>query len=388
MEQLVEILGRNPLDRLVLRDQPLLDHLHRDAHRRGAGALRATRLQHEQLAALEGELDVLNVLEMLLELRGDAGELLEYLGETPTIHLGDGLRGARPGDHVFSLGVQEEIPVQGVLPAAAVARERDAGAAVVPHVAVDHRHHVHRGTEGVGNAVDFAVIHGPAGVPAAEHGLDGAPELALRILGERDAAPRLDDGLELVHQGLEVVGRQIDVALDAAPHLHLVENFRERLLAQLEDDIAVHLHEAPVRVVGEARVLRSLHQPLHGVVVQAEVEDRFHHPRHRHRRARAHRHEQGVPAVAELLPRGPLQLLQVPGDLFAQRVREIPGFNVGEAQLGGEGEAGRHRQAQIRHFGEPRALAAQDVAHRGRAVRAAGAERVDEALDGRQSATE
>jgi hypothetical protein len=39
-----------------------------DLHRRRAGALAVARLQHEQLAALDGELDVLHVLVVLLEL--------------------------------------------------------------------------------------------------------------------------------------------------------------------------------------------------------------------------------------------------------------------------------------------------------------------------------
>ena len=175
MEQLVQVLGRDTLDRLVLRDQTLLDQLHGDTHGRRAGALRAARLQHVQLAALERELDVLHVPEVLLQPRGDARELFEDLGEPPAIHLRDRLWRARAGDDVLALGVHEEIAVQDVLPAAAISCEGDAGAAVVAHVAVHHRHHVHRGAERVGNAVDLAVIHGAARVPAAEHGFDGAP---------------------------------------------------------------------------------------------------------------------------------------------------------------------------------------------------------------------
>jgi hypothetical protein len=44
---------------------------HGDLHRRRAGALAGARLQHEQLALLDGELDVLHVLVVLLELRLD-----------------------------------------------------------------------------------------------------------------------------------------------------------------------------------------------------------------------------------------------------------------------------------------------------------------------------
>ena len=75
------------------------------------------------------------------------------------------------------------------------------------------------------------------------------------------------------------------------------------------------------------------------------------------------------------------------GDLLAERVRQVAGLDVGEAQFGGKGEAGRDGEAEVGHLGEAGALPPQDVAHRRRAVRAARPEGVDEALDGRQRST-
>src|SRR5207247_9079222 len=56
---------------------------------------------------------------------------------------------------------------------------------------------------------------------------------------------------------------------------------------------------------------------------------------------------------------------------------------VGDAELGGDGEPGRDGKAQVRHFGEAGPLAAQDVAHRRRAVGAAVAERIHPPLERR-----
>jgi hypothetical protein len=46
---------------------------------------------------------------------------------------------------------------------------------------------------------------------------------------------------------------------------------RQRLLEQVPvdavDDLAVHLDQPPVRVVGEARIAGALCEPAHGVVV-------------------------------------------------------------------------------------------------------------------------
>ena len=52
---------------LVHLDQALVDHVDRDAERRLGGALADARLQHPQLAALDGELDVAHVAVVALE---------------------------------------------------------------------------------------------------------------------------------------------------------------------------------------------------------------------------------------------------------------------------------------------------------------------------------
>ena len=65
-------------------------------------------------------------------------------------------------------------------------------------------------------------------------------------------------------------------------------------------------------------------------------------------------------------------------DLLLEAVRQLAAVGVvGGADLGGDGEARRHRQAEARHLGEVGALAAQQVLHVGRAVGLAGAEQVD-----------
>ena len=62
--------------------------------------------------------------------------------------------------------------------------------------------------------------------------------------------------------------------------------------------------------------------------------------------------------------------LEAVGQLAALRV-------VGVADLGGDGEAGRHGQAEARHLGEIGALAAEQLRHVGTAVDIAGGEGVD-----------
>ena len=66
-QQLVELLGLDAHERLVRADEPLGDHLDGDADGRQAGALAVARLQHVQAAALDRELEVLHVAQLVLE---------------------------------------------------------------------------------------------------------------------------------------------------------------------------------------------------------------------------------------------------------------------------------------------------------------------------------
>ena len=76
VQQLVELLGVDAHDGLLLGDEALLLHLDGDVQRGGGGALAHAGLQHVQLALLDGELDVAHVAEVVLE---DDEDLLELL---------------------------------------------------------------------------------------------------------------------------------------------------------------------------------------------------------------------------------------------------------------------------------------------------------------------
>src|SRR5712671_499325 len=70
-------------------------------------------------------------------------------------------------------------------------------------------------------------------------------------------------------------------------------------------------------------------------------------------------------------------------DFSAQRGGEGTLLEIGDAQLGGDREAGRNGQTQIGHLGEAGAFAPEDVAHGCRAIRVAIAEEVDVSFDRR-----
>ena len=145
-QQLVDVGGLDPGDRLFLGDRAFVHHVDRDPHGGGRGPLGRARLEHVEPAALDRELEVLDVAVVLLELLPDALELGVDRGHVGR-HLGDLRRGPDAGHDVLALGVGQVLAVEDLLAGVRVARERDARARVVAHVAEDHRHDVDRGPE-------------------------------------------------------------------------------------------------------------------------------------------------------------------------------------------------------------------------------------------------
>jgi hypothetical protein len=206
---------------------------------------------------------------------------------------------------------------------------------------------------------------------------DGAPQLVLRVLREGPAQFALDHGLVVGDDLLPVGGCQVGVDGDAQTVLVVVQNLFEIVVAQAQHHVGIHGDEAAVAVEGEAAVARQFRQPLDRLVVEAQIQDGVHHPRHRGPRARAHRDQQRVGRVAERLADDALDLLQARGD-FGGQVGGI-GLAVGivvDAGLGGDREARRDRQSQRGHLGEVGPLAAEQVLHRRIAVGGPAAEAV------------
>ena len=359
VQQLVELRGLDAEHGFALVDQPFVHHLDRHAQRGRGGALADACLQHEQPALLDGELGVAHVVVVAFEQLHHAQQLLVRLGEF-VVHRLERLGDANTGHDVFALRVPQEVAVWLVLTRRRITRERHTGTRVVALVAEHHRLHVDRGSQVVGDALELAVVARALAVPRLEHGFDRVAQLLERVVGEVDPRVLAHDALEGGHEPREIVGAELGVDGETLRLHQIVQRVLEHVAGHVEHDLAEHLHEAPVGVVREALVAGLLREAAHGVVVEAEVEDGVHHPGHRERRARTHRHEQRIGCGAELFAH--LRLERVTGgrDLVHQpgRERVAPG-HVRVAGLGGDGEAGRNGQAEVGHLGEVRALAAE-----------------------------
>ena len=131
-----------------------------------------------------------------------------------------------------------------------------------------------------------------------------------------------------------------------------------------QHDIAVHLDEATVAVIGEACISACRSQAFHAFVVQAEVQHRVHHARHRNSRAGAHGDQQRVGPVAELGADRRLDMRHTgfyrPGELFRIRMTMLV---VMGADFRRDRETRRHRQADARHLRQVGTLAPQQLTH-------------------------
>ena len=189
--------------------------------------------------------------------------------------------------------------------------------------------------------------------------------------------------LELAGQRAQVVGGQLGVLLDAAGVLGRLERLVETFALHVHDDPPEHLDEAPIGVPAEPLVAGQGDQAVERLLVEAQVEDGVHHPGHGELGARADRDEERVGGVAEALAGRALDLVDRLEDVVPEPVGQLlAGREVVVAGLGRDGEAGRDREAGVGHLGEARALAAEQVAHRGVALGPAVAPREDVALGG------
>ena len=376
MQQLVEGGRIDPADGLVATDDPLGRQIDGDLQGRLAGALAVTGLQHPEAALFDRELDVLHVAIVGLELADDPDEFGEHrrhrllhrqgrLAHLLAARPGQGLGRTDAGDDVLALGVDQEFAVQPGLAGRRIAGEGHAGGRGLAHIAEHHRLDVDGGAPALGDVMHAAIEFGAFVHPAVEHRRDRAPQLVLRILREGMAQPVLDHSLVFGDDLFPVAGAQVGVDGDAETVLVVVQDLLEVVMAQTQHDVRIHGDEAAIAVEGEAAVAGQGGQALDGFIVEAEIQDRVHHPGHRGAGPGANADQQGVGGVPEGLAGDLLDLLQSRPDLSGQGVGiGLALAEIVDAGLGGDGEARRHRQAQRGHLGEVGPLATEKVLHR------------------------
>ena len=317
--QLGQLRSGHAAHGLVHVDEIFFDQLGRDAESSASGAFADAGLQHPQLPAFDGELDVAQVAVVLLEGVHDVHEFGVRTRLEP-LEVRQGQRVADAGDDILTLGRLKVVAVHAAGAGGRVAGERHAGAGVLAGVAEDHRLHVDRGAQVAGDALLAAVQLGARGVPGTEHRLDRTEQLFAGVLREV-CTVRGHDLLVAQDQSLERLRGNLDVGLDAGLDHHLVQGVGEQVAVEVQDGLSEHLDQPPVGVPRETFVARLLGQAVHGLVVEPDVQDRLHHPGHRELRPGPHRQQQGIGGVAQRAAHLVFEGVQARPDLVEQLTR-------------------------------------------------------------------
>ncbi len=209
--------------------------------------------------------------------------------------------------------------------------------------------------------VQLAVGDRPGIHPRIQDRRDRPPELITRILRKRRLKRLFHQRLVFADNLLPVFGGQVGILRRAALFAFNLQDRFKVVMVDAENDIAIHLDEAAIGIIGEALPGR-LCQGSDRLVVEAEIENGVHHARHGGAAARAHRDKQRVAAVAEpfagRLRYGFQRLVKLP----VQAVRIGSAIAViGRAHFRGDRETRWHRQAEACHLGQIGALAAEQI---------------------------
>ena len=355
-------------------DEALADHVDRHPHRGLRGPLGVAGLKHVEGAFLDRELDVLHVAVVALERPRGSPSAARAPPASASASSARSRRVARARTRRPRPGRSgRKSPLGCGSPVRSSRENATPEPDVVALVAEHHLLHVDRGAPVVGDPVQAPVGDGAVAVPGVEHRLDRLAQLLARVLGELLAGVRLEDPLELGDERPRGRPRRARCrASRRAPALRSAIASSNARAVDAAHDVAEHLHEAPVRVGGEALVPGARGEARDRLVVQAEVEDGVEHARHRLARARAHRDEQRVLRVAEPLAGAATRAGRAPRRPARSRPAGRSAVaHVGDAGRGRDREAGghAHRAADARHLGDVGALAAEQLAHLARALR-------------------
>ena len=161
VEEPLDIFRLNAEDGFFLGDQLFIRHVHGDFKRGRRGALAGAGLQHVELPVFDGELHVLHIAVVLLQLYANLFQLVVRLRHD-LLQFGEMHRRADAGHHVFALRIDQEVAIEDLFARARVAREAHARSGIVARIAEHHLLHVDAGAEQSGDLLYAAIGESPS----------------------------------------------------------------------------------------------------------------------------------------------------------------------------------------------------------------------------------
>ena len=378
-QQLIELVWFDAPQCRFLIDNLRFDHVDGDPHSGEAGTLAGARLQHPELAVLNGEFDVLHVAVVVFERFAHAAQIGGRFGHNAR-KFGNRFWRTDTRHNVLALSIDKELAIKSFFARRWIAREGYAGRAVITKIAKDHRLNVNCRAPRMGYLVKLAIRNRAIVVPRTEHRSNGAPQLFEWLSGKFFPQAILDLRLIFFDECFQVFGGKLGIKANAASFLFLLEDGFERigisLLFNSENHIGIHLNEPAVRIKCKSGILGALNQSSDRVIVQTQIEHRVHHPRHGLARAGTNRNQQRVFRIAKATAEYFFHARKAGSDLGAEffRVTTIVTVII-FANLGGNREPGRNGNTDAGHFMQARAFSAEKLAHPGMPFGLAAAKR-------------
>ena len=310
MQKLIQRQRVNPREGFVARDLAVLGHIDCNFQCGPRRPLTRPGLQHPQLALLHGKLNVLHIAVMAFEGHKGLGELRVNIRQS-FFHrrrgfahifprdLGQRLRRADTRHDIFALRIDQELAVIFIRARGRIARKGDARCRGLAHITKDHRLNVHSRTPSSRNIIKAAVNHRAVIHPATKNGVDCALELILWVLREIAAKRAFCRVFKLVNHNRPIISGHFRIEHIALIIFVVFDDVFIGVVMHTQHDVRIHGDEAAVAIERKAAIARELGQTFNSVVIQAQIQNRIHHPRHRRPRARAHRHQQRIGGVAE-----------------------------------------------------------------------------------------
>ena len=363
VEQLVNLCRFQSGYGSLFINQALAYHVNGDLYSCLCGTLAASGLQHVELASFHGKLHVLYIFIVFFKKICDLGEICIRFRER-ICHLLDVHRCSHTGNHVFALGVYQELSENLVGSVRRASGECNTGSGGISHVSEYHGLYVYSSTQIMCDTVQVAVKDGTVVIPGTEYSLHCFDELFLRILREVLTGFFLHDLLVACDDFFQIFSSQIHIELGTLGSFLSIKYLIKFCLWNFLYNITEHLDETAVAVHGKSSVLCQSSQTLHTVVVQTQIQNGVHHARHGNHSTGTYGYQQRVFRASEGLAGYFLQL----SNLFINGINQVlcnglSFFVVPVARFGGDGKAERYRQTDSGHFRQVCTLSAEKTSH-------------------------
>ena len=368
MQQSIQVSRIDHGNGLFFRPHTFVHQIAGDLQSRLSRTLTVSALQHVEFAVFHGKFHILHIAVMLFQNIADFHKVGVRFREFLR-HLGNRHRRTHTCYNVFALRIGKEFAHQLLFAGRRITSKGNARAGVFVQIAENHGHHVDSGTPAVRNIVVPAIHVSTRVIPAAEYGFDGAHQLLFGIRGEIRTNFTLILGFEGTRQFFQVSGIQLDIQLDALFLLHFINQLLEVLFPDFHNDVRVHLDKTPIAVVYEAfefRIWIAGNHRSNYIVIQTQIQNSVHHARHGSPCSGANRNKQRVLQISELFAVDLFHLSDVFHDLRLDFIVDLTAILIVlSAGFCRNGEALGNRQADICHFSQIGALAAQQLTHVG-----------------------